>query len=127
MNKFKKGLYVLIGLISMIIGCIGVILPLIPTTPFLLVASFCFVKGSSRFDNWFKGTTLYKKHLDHFVKHRAMTRKQKILILLVADSMMMIPFVMVDNLPMRLSLLAIIVFKFYYFIFRIKTIPSQAE
>ncbi|MGL4338258.1 MAG: YbaN family protein [Turicibacter sp.] len=125
MNKFKKALYVLVGLVSMILGCIGVVLPVIPTTPFLLLASFCFVKGSSRFDKWFKETTLYKKHLDDFVKHRAMTRKQKIVILLFADCMMMIPFVMVDSLPMRISLLAVMAIKYYYFMCHIKTIPNK--
>ncbi|HAX73352.1 MAG TPA: DUF454 domain-containing protein, partial [Firmicutes bacterium] len=78
MSKFIKGIYVVVGLISVGLGFLGVILPILPTTPFLLLASVCFVKGSSRFDSWFKATKLYKNHLESFVEERAMTIKQKV-------------------------------------------------
>ena len=65
MVKLKKYLYVIIGLLSLVIGMIGVILPVLPTTPFLLLTSFCFMKGSKRFNKWFKSTKIYKKHLQY--------------------------------------------------------------
>ena len=105
MNKIKRYLYITVGLIAFALGAIGVIIPVLPTTPFLLLASFCFARGSEKFNNWFIGTSLYKKHLESFVKKREMTLKQKICILAFADFM--------------------IAFKFYYFIFRIKTTKSQ--
>ncbi|MGL5245747.1 MAG: YbaN family protein [Sarcina sp.] len=122
MKNISKILYVSIGMIALALGMVGVILPMLPTTPFLLLASFCFVRGSERFDKWFKGTKIYKKHLDSFVRERAMTLKQKIVILTVADTMIAIPLILVDNNIMRTVLILVILFKFYYFIFRIKTI-----
>ena len=58
-----KILWLVIGFLAMGIGMIGVALPVLPTTPFLLLASFCLAKGSERFHKWFTGTKLYQKHL----------------------------------------------------------------
>lgn len=128
MKRIKKFFYVTIGLIAFALGSIGVVLPVLPTTPFLLLASVCFVKGSDRFNNWFVNTKIYKKHLETFVKERAMTLKQKITILAFADTMIAIPFIIVDNLMMRITLILVVLFKLYYFIFRIKTIvPNKFE
>ena len=127
MNKIKKYCYIVVGLIAFALGSIGIILPVLPTTPFLLLASFCFARGSDRFNNWFVNTKVYKKHLETFVEERAMTLKQKIVLLAFADTMMAFPLVMVDVLAMRITLIILILFKFYYFIFRIKTITPEEK
>lgn len=126
MNKIKRYIYVIVGLLSFAIGAIGVILPILPTTPFLLLASFCFVRGSEKFDRWFKSTKMYKKHLESFVNEKAMTMKQKVIILLFVNIMLAIPIILIDNLHMRLFLLGLICIKLYYFIFKIKTIKPYA-
>ena len=80
----------MIGIVSMVLGAIGVVLPVLPTTPFLLLASFCFAKGSDRFHKWVIGTKLYKKHLESFVTSRSMTLKTKLCILLPASAMLIL-------------------------------------
>lgn len=118
-------MYVIAGFISLGIGIIGIVLPIIPTTPLLLLASYCFMKGSEKFERWFKGTKLYKKHLEEFVRKGGMTLKQKLTILLLADCMIAIPFIMIDSWPLRGVLAAAIAYKYYYFFAKIKTIPSN--
>jgi uncharacterized protein len=122
MNKIVKLLYIIIGFIALGLGVLGLILPVLPTTPLLLLASYCFVKGSERFEIWFKGTTLYKRHLETFVKERSMTLKQKLTILLFADVMIAIPFFILDSLMVRVMLVLIVIYKYYYFIYKIKTV-----
>ena len=127
MTNIKKFFYIFIGLIAFLLGAIGVVLPVLPTTPFLLIASFCFVRGSEKFDKWFKSTRIYKKHLENFVESRAMTLKQKVSLVLFADFMMLIPFIMVDNIYMRMTLIVVALTKLYYFTFKVKTIkPNSA-
>ncbi|MGG7142819.1 YbaN family protein [Clostridium nigeriense] len=127
MKSIKKYVYITVGLIAVVLGATGVILPILPTTPFLLLASYCFAKGSDRFNNWFINTKLYKNHLDSFVKERAMTLKEKICILAFADFMLAFPLIFLDSLFMKLVIVVLILFKFYYFIFRIKTITKEEK
>ena len=127
MNKLKKCIYITIGLIAFALGAIGVVLPILPTTPFLLLASVCFAKGSDRFNNWFTNTKIYKEHLENFVQERAMTLKQKVCLLAFADTMLAFPLILVDVLAMRIIIILLMVFKFYYFIFRIKTISAEEK
>lgn len=122
MSAIKKYLYLTVGFIAFALGAVGIVLPILPTTPFLLLASFCFARGSDKFNNWFIGTKVYKKHLESFVKERSMTLKQKVCILAFADIMIAFPLIIVDNLIVKGVIILVVLFKFYYFIFRIKTI-----
>ena len=128
MKNWKKNpvrlIWLFVGFLSMGIGAVGVVLPVLPTTPFLLLASFCLAKGSARFHNWFTGTKLYKKHLDSFVKERAMTLKTKLCILLPASAMLILAFLMMQNLPGRIVIVGLILFKYIYFFTKIKTVPA---
>lgn len=127
MNKAKKYFYITLGFLALGIGLIGVILPILPTTPFLLVTSFCFAKGSERFHSWFTNTNIYKKHLESFVKERAMTLKQKVVLLSFVNFMLAFPLILVDVLPMRITIIVLIIIKLYYFIFRVKTITPEEK
>ena len=127
MNKIKKYFYITLGFITLGLGLIGVILPILPTTPFLLVTSFCFAKGSERFHSWFTNTNIYKKHLESFVKERAMTLKQKVVLLSFVNFMLAFPLILVDVLPMRITIIVLIIIKLYYFIFRVKTITPEEK
>lgn len=127
LDKIKKFLYIVVGLISFALGGIGVVLPILPTTPFLLLSSFCFVRGSERFNRWFRGTKMYKKHLESFVNNRAMTMKQKITILLFADIMLMFPLIILDSILIKVLIILLILIKYWYFMFRIKTLRLEEK
>lgn len=123
-NVIKK--YVLIGLgfLSLGLGIVGIVLPILPTTPFLLLASYCFAKGSNKFHTWFIGTKIYKNHLEDFVKTRAMTLRDKLSILGTAFTMLMITFILNNNLYIRSLIIVLCVIMAYYFKFKIKTIQN---
>lgn len=115
-------LYFALGIVFMMIGMIGVVLPVLPTTPFLLAALFFFTKSSSRAKIWFEGTKLYQNHLNDFVTRRAMTLRTKVMLLSFASTMLLIAFLMMNNIYGRITIVLLVIFKYYYFVFRIETI-----
>ena len=119
-----KLLWLMIGIVSMVLGAIGVVLPVLPTTPFLLLASFCFAKGSDRFHTWFIETKLYKKHLESFVTSRSMTLKTKLCILLPASAMLILAMLAMSNIYGRVFIVFLIIFKYIYFFTRIETVKA---
>lgn len=119
-----KLLWLMIGIVSMVLGAIGVVLPVLPITPFLLLASFCFAKGSDRFHKWFIGTKLYKKHLESFVTSRSMTLKTKLCILLPASAMLILAMFAMSNIYGRVFIVFLIIFKYIYFFTRIETVKA---
>lgn len=119
-----KLLWLMIGIVSMVLGAIGVVLPVLPTTPFLLLASFCFAKGSDRFHKWFIGTKLYKKHLESFFTSRSMTLKTKLCILLPASAMLILAMLAMSNIYGRVFIVFLIIFKYIYFFTRTETVKA---
>ncbi len=131
-----KIVFIILGFIFVGLGCLGIPLPVLPTTPFLMLAAICFAKGSKRLDAWFKNTKLYKKHLESFVEKREMTLKTKLTILLTASAMLLFSFGMMQYKAMvngnsvgliigRVMVLMMIPIKYVYFFTRIKTIPEE--
>ena len=119
--KLLNIFFISIGILFMGIGMIGVIIPVLPTTPFLLLASVCFVKGSDKFDIWFKNTQLYKNYAEDFVRDRSMTFKRKAKIMALSDFMLAFPLIKLDNIFMRIFIISVVILKYWYFIYMIKT------
>lgn len=117
-----KIIYTVVGFIFLGLGLIGIALPILPTTPFLLVSAFCFARSSKKVEKWFISSTIYKNHLESFVTHRAMTLKSKIIILTFASVMLMFPLVFSDNIYLRIVIILLYICKYSYFIFAIETI-----
>ena len=120
-----KVVLIILGFISMGIGIVGIVVPILPTTPFLLLASFFFAKGSKRFHDWFISTKIYKKYLESFVQSKAMTLKNKFTILLPVSCMLIITFIFVNNLYARLVLVILFIGKYLYFFTQIRTISKE--
>jgi len=125
--NMKKALFVVLGFIFLGIGIAGTVLPLLPGGPFYLLASYCFAKSSERFDSWFKSTIFYKKYVLAFLLKKGLTLKEKIRINVIADAFIIFSLFKVDILWVRISIVAVALYKYYYFIWKIKTIKPGEE
>lgn len=126
--SIKKLVFIVIGCISLGVGAVGAVLPLLPAFPFLLLAAFCFAKSSERLHNWFIGTKLYKENLESYVKGKGMTKKTKIRIMITVTILMSIGFMMMDAVPVgRIVLACVWVFHIVYFLFGVKTLKLETE
>ena len=117
----KKILYIMIGCISLGLGIIGVILPILPTVPFVLLAAFCFAKSSEKLEDWFKNTKLYR---ENNIKN-GMTKQAKIRIMCSVTILMSIGFIMMGLKGIvvgNIVLLIVWIFHMAYFIFGVKTV-----
>jgi|UPI00059D378B uncharacterized membrane protein YbaN (DUF454 family) len=119
LKKLFKGIYIILGIIFLGVGIIGIVLPVLPTTPFVLLASFCLAKGSDRINNRFKKTKIYREYILNF-KENGLTKKQKIRIVLTADLMLLASGYFVNNFHVRIFLFCLALIKTAV-IFRIKT------
>lgn len=124
--KLKRYAYAAVGCVSLALGAIGVVLPILPTVPFLLLTAFCFARSSEKLERWFKSTKLYKNNLETYVKGQGMTKGTKIKIMTTVTLLMAFGFVMMDSVPIgRIVLSLVWVCHVVYFAFKVKTIPAN--
>ena len=73
----KRQIYLAAGLASLALGGIGVILPLLPTVPFMILAAFCFANSSPRLEAWLVDHHVFGDHIGNWRERRAITRRGK--------------------------------------------------
>lgn len=111
-----------IGLISAIVGFIGIVVPLLPTTPFLLLAAVCFSRSSERFNRWLVSTKVYGEYVESF---KSLKKKFKILLslyIVIAFSLYML-----DNFYIRIGLLIMVTFQTIVLFTLVKTLPEPSK
>ena len=79
MNSAKKALLVAAGSVCLALAVLGVFLPLLPTTPFLLLASACYVRSSERLHGWLMGNRVLGPYIRNFKERRGIPLRGRII------------------------------------------------
>jgi uncharacterized protein len=77
-NRLLKCILLLAGVISLILGIIGIILPLLPTTPFLLLSAACFARSSKKCYNWLMNNKWFGEYIKNYHEGKGIPLKIKI-------------------------------------------------
>lgn len=126
--KIKKIIYIVLGCVSVGVGAVGAVLPLLPSFPFLMLAAFCFARSSERLHNWFISTKLYKNNLESYVKGKGMTMRTKNKIIATVTVLMGFGFtiMMIKEVYIPCVILACVwIFHIIYFFFGVKTLKAE--
>jgi len=120
-EKLKRRLFVVAGSVALGLGIIGVALPVLPTTPFLLLAALCYLRGSQRFYNALLRNRFIGSYIRNYLEGRGMSLKMKIWTLgLLWITILLTGTFATDNLIVRVILAAVVVGVTIH-IFKIKT------
>ena len=78
-NRLIRWLFLFLGTLFFVLGLIGVVLPVLPTTPFVLLAAACWAKGSDKFHHWLVNHRIFGKMVTDWQQKRAIPRYGKYL------------------------------------------------
>jgi hypothetical protein len=109
-SPLLKYFYLISGILLVGIGVIGIFLPLLPTTIFLILASICFLKSSPKANTWLRNHKVLGGYIDNYQNKTGLTRNAKITnIITLWTSISLSAFLLTEELYIRLILLAIAV------------------
>jgi len=108
LTGFYRYIYLISGILLVAIGVIGIFLPILPTTIFLILASICFLKSSPKANEWLRNHKLLGGYIDNYQNKTGLTRNAKIAnIITLWTSISLSAFLLTEELYVRLILLAI--------------------
>lgn len=97
-NRLMRYLWLGVGMTALALGTAGIVLPLLPTVPFYLLAAFCFAKSSERLHRWFAATKLYQKYVVPFNDGNGMTWQAKLKTMALVTGVMSVSgYFLLDN------------------------------
>ncbi|WGL94375.1 DUF454 family protein [Arsenophonus nasoniae] len=79
----QRILLIIVGWISIVLATFGLLLPLLPTTPFLLLAAWCFSRSSPRFHHWLLYHSCFGQYIRHWQQHKALPKGVKIKLIII--------------------------------------------
>ena len=120
--------YLVTGLLSLMLGFIGTLIPLLPSFPFLLLSAYCFGRSSQKLHTWFMSTKLYKNNLESYVKGEGLKFDVKVRLVIMISLALLIGFMLMPNIFWFRVVLVVVWFAhLLYFKFGVETIKEKGS
>ena len=125
-SKTRKILLVVAGVVSVTLATIGIVVPLLPTTPLLLLAAACFIRSSDRLYEWLINHRLFGSYIRNYREGRGMPRRQKAMTLVALWLTILVTVVVALEVWLWRLVLVAIAASVTVHIARLKTPPREA-
>lgn len=124
-NPVLKAFWIIAGTIFVVLGAFGVILPGLPTTPFLILAAACYIRSSQRLYDWLIANKTFGPYLKDYRECKGIPKRAKKIALIMMTIFVGYAVIFaLDDLTIRIAVLALGMFGFYYVAYKV---PSAKE
>jgi uncharacterized membrane protein YbaN (DUF454 family) len=107
LDVFAKLLFNILGTLCLLVGILGLVLPLLPATPFLLLASACYVRGSQALHSWLMSNKYLGTYITNMKVHRGLPLKAKITAIAVLWASLLFSLYRADSWLLDATLLVV--------------------
>lgn len=104
---FKKYVYIVLGSICLALGVIGIFLPVLPTTPFLLLTSFFYLRGSEKLHSWLIHNKTFGEYLYNYLTYKAIKKSTKVSALIFLWITLGISILMIERVYIKIFLILV--------------------
>lgn len=107
-GRLLRPMFLVAGLLSLSLGVAGIVLPLVPTTPLILLSGYCFARSSPRLHAWLVGHRRFGRYIGDFESGRGIPRRAKILAIVLSTAAFAYGFTLVAGNLVAVVVLAIV-------------------
>lgn len=126
LKGLKKWVLISLGSFSLVLGVIGLFVPILPTTPFLLLASFCFMHSSKSLYHKLIEHRIFGTYIQNYMIHRSASKRAKWVAMMMLWISLSISIYMISNALMRILLAGIGLFVSIH-VLSLKTLKLDEE
>jgi uncharacterized membrane protein YbaN (DUF454 family) len=106
-NKLVRSLFFMAGTITLVLGAIGIVLPVLPTTPFLLLALACYFRSSERMTHWMLNNKYFGKYIRNYREGKGISLKTKLFAIATLWITISISAIIIFNIWIALGLFVV--------------------
>jgi len=106
--NLKNRLILILGFISLGIGTIGLFVPLLPTTPLVLLAGYLFARSSRKYHDWLRNNRYFGKTLRLWESGEGLSRREKARMIIIAAFFIAVSFIVCTNIVGRIVLILVL-------------------
>ncbi|MFP4461769.1 MAG: YbaN family protein [Thermotogota bacterium] len=122
-SLLNKTVLIIVGTSTLALGLVGVVLPVLPTTPFLLVSAACYANSSEKMHAFLLKSKVYKNTVDKFLREGGMSLKAKLSITIPVGILLTVLFFVFESPVVKVIIAALFVVKVITFV-KIPTIKE---